>query len=238
MRVLFLLLAFALPAAAAQDSVVVNPHIASVIFEDAHVRVLRIHYGPHEKLGMHSHPRKIAISVTKSHSRITRADGTVYEARNEAGKAAWGEPLRHSVENLSDEPADNVEIELKQATQPAVEVPVSHSQVAASGEEPVPVEQEPHRHTVYQNQYVRVLDVQVNPGEMTLLHTHSHENIGVQLNHATIQVQFLGAEWGAPSTVVPGKVNVSGQNGQVPYTHRIKNVGSTVFHVLDVEILQ
>ena len=40
-------------AAYAQDPVKVDPAHYKVVFENAQVRVLKIHYGPHEKSVMH-----------------------------------------------------------------------------------------------------------------------------------------------------------------------------------------
>jgi azurin len=42
----------------AQDAVRVDAKHYKVESEDAHVRVLRVHYGPHEKSVMHSLPRR------------------------------------------------------------------------------------------------------------------------------------------------------------------------------------
>jgi len=45
----------------AQDAVKVDAKHYKVESEDAHVRVLRVHYGPHEKSVMHSHPASVAV---------------------------------------------------------------------------------------------------------------------------------------------------------------------------------
>jgi len=46
-----------LPAiASAQDAAKVDPKHYKVEFENSQVRILRIHYGPHEKSVMHSTP--------------------------------------------------------------------------------------------------------------------------------------------------------------------------------------
>ena len=38
----------------------------------------------------------------------------------------------------------------------------------------VPVYEEPHHRLVFQNQYARVMDVLIPPGEATLFHTHAN----------------------------------------------------------------
>ena len=61
MRTFFLLLALCVCTAATQDPAAVNPKIVKVEFENDQVRILRVHYEPHERLEMHSHPAKAEV---------------------------------------------------------------------------------------------------------------------------------------------------------------------------------
>lgn len=101
--------------------------------------------------------------------------------------------------------------------------------------EPVPVEMEPHHHVVLWNQYVRVLDVLFPPGDPALFHTHSNDNVSVELSGDASKGQPMGGEWSAPNDVVPGRVAFHKAKGQ-PYTHRVGSAGTQAFHVIDVEI--
>src|SRR5256885_12950422 len=105
---------------AGQDALTVNPAIVSVAFEDARVRVLRIRYAPHEKLAVHSHPSVATVNITASNVRVTQSNGAISQSRHAAGDVYWTEPATHTVENLSDQPTELVEIEFKNAPQPAV----------------------------------------------------------------------------------------------------------------------
>jgi quercetin dioxygenase-like cupin family protein len=87
------------------------------------------------------------------------------------------------------------------------------------------------------DQYVRVLDVLLAPGESTLFHTHSHDSIAVQLSEATIQQQVFEKNWQPALKLMPGNVRCA-EGAKTPYTHRVKNVGSTPFHVLDIELIK
>ena len=57
-RILVLLVSLSVlvPATLAQDPAKVDPKHYRVEFENEHVRVVRINYGPHEKSVMHYHP--------------------------------------------------------------------------------------------------------------------------------------------------------------------------------------
>ena len=43
----------------------------------------------------------------------------------------------------------------------------------------VPIAQEPHHHLVFQNSFVNVYEIEVEPGEATLMHQHYRDNLFV-----------------------------------------------------------
>ncbi len=100
-------------SALAQDAAKVEPKHYHVAFENEHVRVIDMHYGPHEKSGMHDHPAGVAVYITAGHFRFTDESGKVIEADAKAGEARWFPAFKHKVENLSDKPFDGVYIEIK-----------------------------------------------------------------------------------------------------------------------------
>jgi quercetin dioxygenase-like cupin family protein len=221
----------------AQDQVVVDPGIAKVELENDQVRVLRVSYAAHGKSHMHSHPSRIIVTLTKDDIRSSLPDGTSSASQRAAQELFWSEPVTHQVENLSAEPMVNIEIELKQSKGRGETVKPAAIPSTAQGTEsdPVPVEQEPHHRVVFENQYVRVLDVVVKPGETTLFHKHSLDNVAVVLAGTTLRNQLPGQDW-TPRTAREGSVGFAAGTAK-PYVHRISNAGSTVFHVLDIQIL-
>lgn len=97
----------------AQDATKVEPTHYHVAFENENVRVVNMHYGPHEKSTMHQHPAGVAVYITAGHFRFTDENGKVTEANAKAGETRWFPAFRHKVENLSDKPFDAVYIEIK-----------------------------------------------------------------------------------------------------------------------------
>jgi beta-alanine degradation protein BauB len=81
--------------------------------ENEHVRVVDMHYGPHEKSAMHQHPAGVAVYITSGHFRFTDENGKVIEADAKSGEARWFPAFKHKVENLSDKPFDGVYVEIK-----------------------------------------------------------------------------------------------------------------------------
>ena len=106
-------------AALAQDAAKVDPQHCKVDFENAQVRVLHWKTGPHEKSPMHSHPAFVAIALTNGHERFTFPDGTTKEQVVKAGEATWSPAVTHASENLTDQPEEIIQVELKPASEPA-----------------------------------------------------------------------------------------------------------------------
>ena len=219
-----------------QDPVVAPAYSVRVEFENDQIRVLRVHYPAHAKSPMHSHTGRAVVAVTASHLRVMTSDGNTREVQRHAGEIYWGDSVTHSAENLTDTPLETIEVEVKKANVPAVAVPArTENSSKIPLKEPVPVEMEPHHHVVLQNQYVRVLDVLFPPGDPSLFHTHSNDNVSIALSGDKTHAQLMGGDWGAPTAVVPGQVAFHKAQGQ-PYTHRVGSAGAQPFHVIDVEI--
>jgi quercetin dioxygenase-like cupin family protein len=226
---------FALPLF--QDPVVVRPHLISVAFENARIRVLRVRLGPHDRIETHSHPGLVVIPLTAGSRRILSLDGSHWDSFATVGDAQWRDSATHAEENLIDTPSENIEIEFKNVSAPAISVAQAEiASASPNSAEPVPVNREPYHHVVLENQYVRVVDVNIPPGQTTLFHTHESDNFSVRISGGLTQAQMQGKDWNPPKQNERGSVNFSGGSTK-PYTHRIKNLGPDTYHVIDVEIL-
>ena len=110
-------------AAAAQDPLTLLPDNYKLVFQNDEVKVIRAHYGPHEKVPVHDHPAYPTVFVYLDSSGAVRID------HQEAGAApvsitrsptvmgsyriAPALAERHSIENLGDTSSDFLRIELK-----------------------------------------------------------------------------------------------------------------------------
>lgn len=113
---LFALLAnaFALApgAQAQQEATEADPEHYSVDFENDHVRVVRVTYGPGEKSVMHTHLPALVVCLTDGKMRMTYPDGTTEESECIADQVGWNSAVTHLPENLS-EPMEVLLVELK-----------------------------------------------------------------------------------------------------------------------------
>ena len=102
---------------------------------------------------------------------------------------------------------------------------------------PVPVDQEPLHHVVLRNDSIIVMHLVLPEGERTLYHTHRHDRVAVNLSNTSITQQKLGEPEGTATSTVPGTFSALTLDG-TEYTHRVHNVGTQPFDVIDVEILE
>jgi quercetin dioxygenase-like cupin family protein len=107
---------------------------------------------------------------------------------------------------------------------------------ATTQDVPVPVEEEPYHRTVFMNAYVQAFRVTLKPGQVTGMHVHAHDDAPIVLSTATTAADSPGRPIGPPGTSHPGDVSTR-DNEASPITHRVHNVGTTVFDVIDVQVL-
>lgn len=130
-RKLFLALfvvALAVPSVLAQDATRVDSKHYKVEFENAKVRIVRVHYGPHEKSVMHHHPDAIAIFQNDGKVKFTYPGGKTEEREMKAGQTLFTPAVTHLPENITDGDMDVILIELKTPKRkPAAKKPASTS---------------------------------------------------------------------------------------------------------------
>jgi quercetin dioxygenase-like cupin family protein len=97
----------------AQDAVKVDPKHYTVLVENDQVRILKAHYGPHEKSVMHSHPATAAVFLSDGAGQFTFPDGKTQPFKAKAGDAQYEAAVTHLPENTSDTPMDVIVVELK-----------------------------------------------------------------------------------------------------------------------------
>lgn len=99
----------------------------------------------------------------------------------------------------------------------------------------VPVREEPRHKPVLENNYLRLLDVWLPPGDTTVFHIHSTPSLFIYLNKAKISSQIKEQGW-------VNDQSVTGFAWYNPFSpdslvHRVCNADTITFHVNDIEIL-
>ena len=99
----------------------------------------------------------------------------------------------------------------------------------------VQVSKEPQHKNVLENNYIRMLDVWLQPGDTSLFHIHSTPSVFLIFTTTTTLSQIKGGEW------EKGK-NDAGYSWyrsffQDTLIHRVGNCDTIPFHVNDIELL-
>jgi hypothetical protein len=101
----------------------------------------------------------------------------------------------------------------------------------------VPVNNEPHHRTVYQNADFRILDVHVAPGESTLDHRHEHDIATVSMNAGTAtRIVSAGQAQNRPPRPL-ADATIAEYTGK-PGSHKVDNTGTAAYQLFAVENLR
>jgi hypothetical protein len=99
----------------------------------------------------------------------------------------------------------------------------------------VQVSKEPMHHNVFENAWVRVLDVHIPAGDTSLFHTHSTPSVFLVLSDTKTGSEVIMEPEKIPR-LNDGHVWFEGFYDK-PRVHRVWNSDTTEFHVIDMEIL-
>jgi len=182
------------------DPLRADPRHYTVDVENQWVRVIRERMGPRATMAMHQHPNPGAVIVflTDRHNRLTTADGRTQELRNPADDLMWSPASGHRSENLTDSPFEAVQIEPRwpSGTRPPPFLPDALD---------APKIDPQHYHVELENEFVRVLRVNIGPHEKLALHTHPQTGaILVQLTDQNLRL--TQADGTARASTYPAKI--------------------------------
>lgn len=100
----------------------------------------------------------------------------------------------------------------------------------------IPVSKEPMHHNVFENAFVRLLDVHVSPGDTSLFHKHETPSVFIVLSPARTGSEVLIEEEKATALSRDASISFEGFY-KTPRVHRVWNSDTTVFHVMDIEMV-
>lgn len=95
------------------DPVKLDPENHPVPFENGRVRILHTILPPHIKGPQHQHPPYVVVYLTELHTTMAMADGRVLDNPRRPGDIAWRDALTHVTENIGDNVAMEIQVELK-----------------------------------------------------------------------------------------------------------------------------
>ncbi len=103
----------------------------------------------------------------------------------------------------------------------------------------VPVREEPLHKVVLENDYIRLINVHLPPGDTTLYHIHATPSVIVFISKTTIGSQAMGKKQAGGSLVIPGVTYYAPyDDNENKLIHRVWNEGRDTFHVMDIELVK
>lgn len=97
----------------------------------------------------------------------------------------------------------------------------------------VHVRDEPRHHNVFENEFVRILDVYLAPGDTTQYHLHNTPSVFTFLTTTTTGSQLQGQ---SPSKSTSAANNAQYDSLVTHRIHRVWNEDNHWFHVMDIEL--
>jgi beta-alanine degradation protein BauB len=135
----------------------------TVEVDNAWVHASRVILEPHESLPFRDYPASVIVYLSDVHERVMEADGNVQKNDHKSGETAYYPSGTRAEENISDQPLEEVAIELKPGAPPLKTPPIMLD----------PVKLDPKYHTVdFENEHVRVLRTVLEPHIKSSLHEH------------------------------------------------------------------
>ena len=95
------------------------------------------------------------------------------------------------------------------------------------------VRDEPRHHNVFENEFIRILDVYLAPGDTTLYHLHNTPSVFIMFTNTNVGSQIIGKQ-SQKGANITGEVSYDNLN--TPRTHRVWNEDTSWFHVMDIEL--
>jgi len=95
------------------------------------------------------------------------------------------------------------------------------------------VRNEPRHHNVFENEFFRILDVHLGPGDTTLYHLHNTPSVFIVFTNTNVGSQLIGQQ-SQKGANITGEVSYDNLN--TPRTHRVWNADTSWFHVMDIEL--
>lgn len=99
----------------------------------------------------------------------------------------------------------------------------------------VQVSKEPRHKNAFENKYVRLLDVNIQPGDTSLFHIHSTPSLFLHFTSTLVCAQIKGNAW-TKNKNIEGNVSYRSFVNDT-LVHRVSNCDTVPFHVTDIEIL-
>jgi len=110
------------------------------------------------------------------------------------------------------------------------------SALQTNAQDTVAASKEPLHKNVFENEYVRVLELHIAPRDTTLFHKHEIPVVSISLRPVRTGAQTIVDDKGPKVSSLDRRITFEGFY-QSPRVHRVWNRDTSVFHWMDIEVL-
>ena len=218
--------------ASVPDALLASPDHYKLEFENEFVRVLRVHYGPHDTSPMHVHPAPggVLVPLLEQNARLHGQDGSAHEVHFKIGQARWADSkpatdlsfqTTHWEENLSDQPFELIRVEVK---------PMKTTRSAPLNKlDPLVVDPR-HYHLEIENEFVKVIRCRIPPHDKVAMHHHPVGSVIIFMTDQNLQ------QTAADGTSFEAHNKKGKAIWTEPATHRGENVSDQPYEYIRVDI--
>jgi hypothetical protein len=109
----------------------------------------------------------------------------------------------------------------------------------AADEVVVPVTQEPRHHTRFENEYLRIIEAIIEPGDQSLFHKHALDSVYVTAHGAKVRVEKLNEPQASIAQAETGRLTFGAFQAH-PLIHRVANLDdhAAVFIACEIVVPQ
>ena len=97
----------------------------------------------------------------------------------------------------------------------------------------MPVKDEPRHHNIFENNYVRILDVHIKPGDTTLYHIHATPSVFISFTKTKVGSNIINQPVSSSINTIG---NISYDSLKTPRVHRVFMKKKVRFYFMDVEV--
>jgi hypothetical protein len=204
---------------AIEDIVAACPNNAKVVFENDYVQAVEFMLKPGEKLPLHKGGPRALYSLSDYTIKWTEG-GQVNEKKWQKGDAHWHNAIAHAAENIGETDANYLVV-----TRTAIALPETGDYDIAQDASQIDSE---HASIVFENEHVRIIDVQIVANESQ----PGHNGINRLIYALTpYQIKYTSDKMDTTET----NMNAGDAHWHTPDNHAVENTGETLAHYLIFE---
>jgi hypothetical protein len=205
-----------------EENVANSPANTTVKIENDYVKVIEFMLKPGDKLSLHKGGQRAIYSLSDYKLKWTEGDQET-EKEWTKGQAHWHNAIEHAAENIGETDANYLVVTRKEMALPETDDYDIEQDASEFDSE--------HANIIFENEYVRIIEVKLAAGESQTMH-HGINRVIYSLT--SYQIKFISDKMEPMDT----KIETGDAHWHTADKHAVENIGETLAHYLIFEFKQ